>query len=85
MSDTYFHGRIVAMDLILRAIVTQTLMESGKGAVAALQMRDEMFASFQLIQRDIGDYEDKVWDEAVKALDEFFGQVAQRIEYLGER
>jgi hypothetical protein len=80
--DAHLHGRIVALELLVRSLMTVMVMEGGNGTVFVGKMRDEMLASLQLIQRDLGEYEDDVWGEAADALRSQFFELGKRIAYL---
>lgn len=76
-----FHGRIVALDLVIRALLTQSVMEAPGDPLERLdQSQQAMKQSLQHIDRPIGDYEDAVWAEASDALDLLFANVRMRVE-----
>ena len=80
--DAHFQGRIVALELLIRSLMTGVVMDAGRNSVFVGEMRDEMLASLQLIQRDIGPYEDAVWSEATDALRSQFFEVGKRVAHL---
>ncbi len=76
-------GRIVALDLVVRALLTQSVMEAPGDPLERLgQNQQAMKQSLQHINRPIGEYEDAVWAEASDALDMLFANVRMRIEDL---
>ena len=81
-ANAHLHGRIVALELLLRGIMTRSVMEDGKGSDFVAELRDEMLASLQLIQRDVGAYEDEVWSAASDALRSQFFEISKRVAHL---
>lgn len=77
------HGRIVALDLVVRALLTQSVIEARGDPLDRLdQNQQAMKQSLQHIDRPIGEYEDAVWAEASDALDLLFSNVRMRIEAM---
>ena len=74
-------GRIIALELLVRGLLTNFACDNKRPLATAKKMKSEFLASLQNIDRQIGVYEDTVWEAASDQLHLTFDQVIQRIEY----
>lgn len=66
----FLHGRIVALELLVRALYDLEASRRGSSAADVAKSFDLMMASVQHANRQIGDNEDATWAFAVQALEE---------------
>jgi hypothetical protein len=88
MSDDHLiglQGRVVALELLVRALLTDFALKSTKPLASARNLQQEFLSSLQHLQRPVGDYEDAVWASATDHMREALDQVIQRIAYLQEQ
>lgn len=72
-------GRIVALERIIVGLMAQAGAQMAEDPEEGVEMmRRALFASQQNATRDIGDYVDAVWSEAVKAMENTFANAAKR-------
>ena len=84
MSDyDTLQGRIIALELITRGLMTKIALDSNtKPSVYIEGWRKEMFSSLQLMERPYDAESDRIWAQAVAALNLQFDEVAKRARDL---
>ena len=75
-------GRIVALELAMRALIVDFAMRIDSDPEVVEKMRQEMMSSLQFATRPVGESEDETWSHAVDALNELFDEAKKRIENL---
>jgi hypothetical protein len=88
MSDDHLiglQGRVVALELLVRALLTDFALKSSKPLASARDLQQEFLSTLQHLKRPVGDYEDAVWESATDHMRQALDQVIQRISYLQER
>lgn len=78
----HLHGRIVALELMLRGFMAERALASADPAASLREWESGMMESFQHSSREVGDYQDAVWAEAVDAMRYQFREVRKRVDHL---
>jgi hypothetical protein len=80
---TNLQGRIIALELFMDGLLTTYVMSQLGGQVADVdEMRKQMFASQQLLERPADPETDAIWEAAVDAMNARFANVKKRVGYL---
>jgi len=83
--DSHLHGKVVALELMVRSLLTAMTCEHSKPLTRAKELKASFLASLQNVDRALGEYEDRVWASASDQVRSTFDQVIQRIEYRQSR
>ena len=75
-------GRIIALELFVRGLLTDFALQSDDPAAFVDRMGPEMRDSLQQVKRPRGDEVDAIWSEAMAALDDQIDQVALRVQNI---
>jgi hypothetical protein len=74
-------GRIDALEILVTNLVVTTVIQhygnDPQGGVD--QLKSAVFQSSQMVDRPIGEFNDQVWEEAVKSLEKIFAEVRSRV------
>ena len=77
-------ARVVALELLVRALLTDFALKSTKPLAGANKLRQEFLSTLQHLKRPVGEYEDAVWESAADHMSQTLDQVIERIAYLQE-
>lgn len=75
-------GRIIALELLMRGLLTDVTCRNSQPLKTAKRLSSEFLASLQNINRDVSEYDDRVWERAADAMRSTFDQVIQRVVHL---
>jgi hypothetical protein len=80
MDQITLQGRILAQQLLMRAIVTNTLMSNATDPLAALnQLRSDFRQTLQNAERNVGEEEDAIYEAGVASLFSELDAVENRV------
>ena len=72
-------GRVIAQELITRGFLCNLVMDFDDPEAALENLRRQMLASLQHIERPVNEESDAIWCHAADALNREFNQVATRV------
>lgn len=75
-------GRIVALEIMMRTILTLAASNSAKPLTEIRTWKHDTFSTLQNAERPIGEFNDLAWGHAIEALEELFQGAEQRLSRL---
>lgn len=81
-TQLYYAGRVIAMELVLRGLMTAFADQNGLDEEGVRQWRSDTLSSLQHLERDVDPQSDEIWGYAVQSLESLFEQVAHRLAYM---
>jgi len=77
--ETTMQGRILAVELLVRGLLTEKLVSQPDPPEAGERLKSKCLASLQHIEQPAEEYSDQVWEAAANALRLQFDQVIRRL------
>jgi hypothetical protein len=81
-SEVATQGTIIAHELIIRSLLTDYCSRYDRPHASSHQIKAEFLSSLLHVDRQIGQYEDVVWEAASDAMRSTFDHVIQRISHF---